>query len=643
MIRTTPALALCLSTLLFGKFFLAKGFSALTVSNRRDVRAPNLSIASSSESDDNDVLLSSNLGVSARMARIVTPVSALIAAFLDPSVVFAVSPPGTLNFDAAVKRYFPGAKQNSDISLLVLAALRERNYKRDNVLFATSLCSDEINESPDSLLAGLSKNFVDLKRGGVFKLGGLGGLPFVGVSGMGAYVSHCPEDGKLLILFGPHVGISQEGKVGKVERIGQVTPSTSCGAAVGAYKAIIAQTKAAGNRLDMQEEFIIERLETLIGNVKRKELQEGEDEAVAFVTTQMFKLIYDLLRAQVDVIKKRDGFWTRVSEITLLGGIVINRGHGVTGGGQDYFQPLLMKSINAKGEIDLYRKVFIDLNQPTSSSEEFKASLQKYFPGAMQNSQLTLRVLAAVRARGYLKNNVLFGSSLCSDEINYGPQSLFASLSKVMVDDQNGGVFNLGGLGGLPHVGLSGFGAFVSHCPVEGKLFILFGPHVGISQEGKVGKVERMGQTKVTSSCGAAVGAYKHILEQKKTGGNGIDLEEEFIIKGLQDRMGWMASKRLAGDEAETVAFVTYEMYEMAYELLRGQIDAITARVGFWKKVSEITLLGGIVINRGQPGSVVVQDYFQPLMLKTLLPTSEVNLFPKVFGDLKIPCECKLL
>ena len=644
MVRSTTDLAIWLATLLVvGIFPFATGFFAPTLLSQYRLRVSPLSLLSSSNSV-NDGILFENHGISDRDARIMTPFTALLTAMLGPNAALAVSPVGGISFDSSVKRYFPGAMQNSDISLLVLAALRERNYKRDNVLFGTSLCSDEINESPDSLLAGLSKNFVDVKRGGVFKLGGLGGVPFVGVSGMGAFVSHCPENGKLLILFGPHVGISQEGVVGKVERIGQTKVSTSCGAAVGAYKAIVAQNKGGNNGFDMQEEFIIEMLEKRIGNVNRKELKGGDDESVAFVTTQMFNLISELLRAQVDTISSKEGFWGRVSEITLLGGIVINRGHGVgTPGGQDYFQPLLLKSISAKGEVDLYRKVFINRNQPAASSEEFQASLQKYFPGALQNSQITLRVLAAMRKRDYLKDNVLFGSSLCSDEINYGPQSLFADLSKVMVNDQNGGVFNLGGLGGLPHVGMSGFGAFVSHCPVEGKLFILFGPHVGISQDGKIGKVERMGQSKVTSSCGAVVGAYKAILGQAPPGKLGMDIEEDFIIKGLKDRFGWMASKRVMGDEAETISFVTYEMYEMAYELLRAQIDATTAKIGFWQKVSEITLLGGIVINRGQTGPVTSQDYFQPLMLKSLTSKSEINLFPKVFADLKIPCDCKLL
>jgi hypothetical protein len=58
------------------------------------------------------------------------------------------------------------------------------------------------------------------------------------------------------------------------------------------------------------------------------------------------------------------GFWDNVDEVTLLGGIVLNRGHGQgTPGGEDYFQPLQFKSLNKNGEIDMWYTVFGDLSR----------------------------------------------------------------------------------------------------------------------------------------------------------------------------------------------------------------------------------------------------------------------------------------
>jgi hypothetical protein len=52
---------------------------------------------------------------------------------------------------------------------------------------------------------------------------------------------------------------------------------------------------------------------------------------------------------------KNTEFWTEISEITVLGRIVINRNAKC---GEDYFQPLMMKSLTAKGEQNLYNDVF---------------------------------------------------------------------------------------------------------------------------------------------------------------------------------------------------------------------------------------------------------------------------------------------
>ena len=51
-------------------------------------------------------------------------------------------------------------------------------------------------------------------------LGGLGGLPFVGKTGFKAYSHHVPHDGNLFIVFAPHVGIADDGLIGKISRAG---------------------------------------------------------------------------------------------------------------------------------------------------------------------------------------------------------------------------------------------------------------------------------------------------------------------------------------------------------------------------------------------------------------------------------------
>lgn len=40
-------------------------------------------------------------------------------------------------------------------------------------------------------------------------------------------------------------------------------------------------------------------------------------------------------------------------------------------------------------------------------------------------------------------------------------------------------------------------GAFASHVPDEGAVSIYYGPHIGITQNGTIGEIHRLGQTKI--------------------------------------------------------------------------------------------------------------------------------------------------
>lgn len=67
-------------------------------------------------------------------------------------------------------------------------------------------------------------------------MGGLGGIPFIGEVGFGAFSAHVPKNGNLLILFAPHVGVSPNGIIGDYARSGQDHDDHACGAAIGALK-----------------------------------------------------------------------------------------------------------------------------------------------------------------------------------------------------------------------------------------------------------------------------------------------------------------------------------------------------------------------------------------------------------------------
>jgi len=348
-------------TILVGVNFLplSAAFS-VAITKNHGVTGKAMTMAARAVRGDDDAAVDA----ATREIRIMAPLAAVLASLSSPAGIAspANAAPAANAFESNLQQYFPGALSNSAIALRVAAALRDRGYTRANTLFGSSLCSDEINDTAESLVGDLQNK---LGVEGVFNLGGLGGLPFVGMSGMGAFTSHAPVDGKIFIVFGPHVGISADGTVGKIERVGKKSVSTSCGAGIGAYKAIMATntTKEAQEAIgtkDFQEEYIIQQLSTRLDSLRGK---DPNNESITYVTNKMYDLVWEMLRSEVNAFTTKPDFWGSVSEVTLLGGIVINRGHGDTPGvpgGEDFFQPLMLKSLKKDGEGDIYGEVFGD-------------------------------------------------------------------------------------------------------------------------------------------------------------------------------------------------------------------------------------------------------------------------------------------
>ena len=143
-----------------------------------------------------------------------------------------------------VRNYFPGAMRNDDTIKAVVSIAEGLGMNPVNTLFSYSVCPDEINHEFGDLAYVLHNHF-----GPSFSLGGLGGIPFSGKTGFGAYASHVPDDGYIFILFAPHCAVSHKTVgssqfddddhiCGYYHRLGQKKLSTACGACIGAYEAV---------------------------------------------------------------------------------------------------------------------------------------------------------------------------------------------------------------------------------------------------------------------------------------------------------------------------------------------------------------------------------------------------------------------
>lgn len=202
-----------------------------------------------------------------------------------------------------VKQFYPDAVPlESLMHSVVQSIFNEYDYTPNQILLANSICSDDINslEYPAEARQML----------GPFELGGLNGFPFTGLTGMAAFASHVPDDGAVMIFYGPHIGVTNHGKAGRVTRPGQNKESTCCGAAALALSRI--NEPAKSDELDYQQRY----LEKLMKDNKHRIHSAGNPEMEAA------EIFYEANEKRLmELIHKTD---FTGNHIFLIGGIIIN-------------------------------------------------------------------------------------------------------------------------------------------------------------------------------------------------------------------------------------------------------------------------------------------------------------------------------
>lgn len=256
--------------------------------------------------------------------------AAAAAAFANNSVADAATSQqnrqisSSPEFDALVKKSFPGAISNTDLVNKVVGVLEGKGFSNGNTLLATSLCADE-------LARVLEDEFVSV-YGNNFNLGGLSGFPFAGNTGFGAMAAHIPDDGFCLLVHGPHVGICKNGQIGKVERQGIALVDNCCGSAIAASNYLKGITHGGAQitaKLQQFSDFQQGAVQELILPFGKR-LSDAED--------RMHELPYALYDSQEILVKDivKSGSTGIKKGLALLGGIQINTAPD----SDDYFHPL---------------------------------------------------------------------------------------------------------------------------------------------------------------------------------------------------------------------------------------------------------------------------------------------------------------
>lgn len=155
--------------------------------------------------------------------------------------------------------------------------------------------------------------------------------------------AHIPDDGSVLIVYGPHVGIATSGGVGKVERRGIKLLDNCCGSAIAASRYVQGITDGGATINTKIQQFT----DFQQGAVQELLLPHGK--RLADAEDRMRELPFCLFDSQDLLMREivQKGAGGVKNNIALLGGIQINTAPEAS----DYFLPLRFDFMNNKGEV----------------------------------------------------------------------------------------------------------------------------------------------------------------------------------------------------------------------------------------------------------------------------------------------------
>lgn len=208
---------------------------------------------------------------------------------------------------AIIHRYYPNAITTIDsINKVIDFVENELDLEPSQVMMADSICSDDVNSIQFPVRAN---EFL-----GPFKMGGLDGFPFTGLTGMSAVASHVPNEGAAFIYYGPHIGIAKNGIIGEIHRTGQHENSDCCGAS----KVALQKLKNGLIEADLITEidYQMNTIEQILYQQKERLLSSD------IPLKEASEIIYEAIDLRINELIKLTAF--KCKHIILMGSIQIN-------------------------------------------------------------------------------------------------------------------------------------------------------------------------------------------------------------------------------------------------------------------------------------------------------------------------------
>lgn len=227
--------------------------------------------------------------------------------------------------------------------------------------------------------------------------------------------------------------------------------------------------------------------------------------------------------------------------------------------------------------------------------------IRKWYPNAITTIDSANKMIDFVEWKLDLEpEQIMFADSICSDGVN--------SIQYPVRMREFLGPFKMGGLDGFPFTGLTGMGAFASHVPDGGAVFIYYGPHIGITKTGVIGEIQRFGQNEHSACCGAAKGALSKLINNEIKEGHITEMDYQM---NTIEQILFKQKDRVLKAESPL-----YEATEVIYEAIDQRINELVEQTNY--NCRYVILMGAILINSDQDmGSFISEKRFELLDLKT--------------------------
>jgi hypothetical protein len=206
-----------------------------------------------------------------------------------------------------VRQHYPKATSTTQSVDILFDTLEELyDIEPHQIMLADSICSDDVNsiEYPARAYEML----------GPFKMGGLDGFPFTGLTGMGAFAGHVPENGAVFVYYAPHIGVSKLGNAGEIFRVGQNKASGCCGAAKAALGKLLRGEIVAGHVTEL--DYQMNTIEQIFLNQQTRIVQATNP------LQEATEVMYEAIDERIALLVSRTQYPCRY--LVKMGAILIN-------------------------------------------------------------------------------------------------------------------------------------------------------------------------------------------------------------------------------------------------------------------------------------------------------------------------------